>query len=90
VIAAAHGGLPEIIEDGVSGRLVPPGDALALASVAAALLDDPALCRRLGDAAAVDARARFAPMRLVDDVHRLYDELLASSARRRLGVSRRA
>jgi glycosyltransferase involved in cell wall biosynthesis len=90
VIAAAHGGLPEIIEDGVSGRLVAPGDARALATVAAALLDDPALCRRLGDAAAVDARARFAPMRLVDDVHRLYDELLTSSARRRLGVSRRA
>ncbi|MHB8693139.1 MAG: glycosyltransferase [Solirubrobacteraceae bacterium] len=76
VIAAAHGGLPEIITDGVSGRLVAAGDAAALAQVSAELLDDPALCRRLGDAAAADARARFAPTRLLDDVERLYDGLI--------------
>jgi glycosyltransferase involved in cell wall biosynthesis len=75
VIAAAHGGLPEIIRDGETGRLVAPGDVEALASVAAELLDDPAQRARLGAAAAVDVRERFAPERLLDAIQALYDEL---------------
>jgi glycosyltransferase involved in cell wall biosynthesis len=75
VIAAAHGGLPEIIRDGETGRLTPPGDAAALASVAAELLDDPTERERLGAAAARDVRERFAPERLLDAIHALYDEL---------------
>ena len=48
VVASAHGGLPEIIRDGETGRLVPPGDAAALARAAAELLDDPGLARAAG------------------------------------------
>jgi glycosyltransferase involved in cell wall biosynthesis len=42
IVAAAHGGLPEIIRDGVSGRLVTPGDPVALARALVELIDDPA------------------------------------------------
>ena len=81
VVASSLGGLPEIISDGRTGRLVTPGDPSALARAAAALLDDPETRARLGAAAAIDVRERFAPARLLDAVHGLYDELLERSAR---------
>jgi glycosyltransferase involved in cell wall biosynthesis len=76
VIASAHGGLPEIFRDGETGRLTGPGDPHALAAAAAELLDDPARRERLGAAAAADVRTRFAPARLRDAIHALYDSLL--------------
>jgi glycosyltransferase involved in cell wall biosynthesis len=78
VIASDHGGLPEIIREGVTGRLIPPGDPVALASAAATLIDAPAERERLGAAAAADARARFAPERLIASVEALYDSLLTA------------
>ena len=77
VIAAAHGGLPEIIRDGETGRLITPGDPAALAHAAATLLDDPAARARLGGAAATDVRARFGPERLHAGVDALYTELIS-------------
>src|SRR5437016_13747921 len=50
VIASRVGGIPDIVEYGVSGLLVPPGDADALAAAVGRLRDDPALARRLGGA----------------------------------------
>ncbi|HWF24465.1 MAG TPA: glycosyltransferase, partial [Solirubrobacteraceae bacterium] len=76
VVASAHGGLPEIISDRRTGRLVPPGDASALARAAAELLDDPGARARLGAAAAADVGERFAPARLLEGVQRLYDAVL--------------
>jgi glycosyltransferase involved in cell wall biosynthesis len=78
VLAADHGGLPEIIRDGTTGRLFAPGDARALARMAAELLDDPLLRGRLGTAAAGDVRARFAPKLLLERVGALYDEVLST------------
>jgi glycosyltransferase involved in cell wall biosynthesis len=75
VVASAHGGLPEIIRDGVTGRLIPPGDAAVLARVTAELLDAPSERSRLGTAAAADVRERFAPERLIEAIQSLYDEL---------------
>jgi glycosyltransferase involved in cell wall biosynthesis len=80
VIASEHGGLPEIIRDRQTGRLVAPGDAAALATVAAELLDDPAERERLGKEAALQVRARFSPTRLLDSMQALYDSLLARGA----------
>jgi glycosyltransferase involved in cell wall biosynthesis len=77
VVAADHGGLPEIVRDGVTGRLVAPGDPSALASAAAELIEDPVLRARMGEAAARDVRERFATSRLIAAVQDLYDELLA-------------
>jgi glycosyltransferase involved in cell wall biosynthesis len=78
VVAADHGGLPEIIRDGTTGRLFVPGDAAALARVAAELLDDPLARGQLGAAAATDVRARFAPELLTERIGSLYETVLAS------------
>ena len=48
VIASASGGLPEIVEDGVTGLLVAPGDPVALRAAITRLLDDPALREGMG------------------------------------------
>ena len=76
VIASAHGGLPEIITDRKTGRLLTPGDASALAGAAAELLDRPELRRRLGQAARADVRVRFGARRLLSSIEELYDSLL--------------
>jgi glycosyltransferase involved in cell wall biosynthesis len=76
VVAAAHGGAPEIVRDGVSGRLVPPRDPGALAAVLAELADDPDRRARLAAAAAAEVPRRFARERLLAAVHDLYDRLL--------------
>ncbi|HVS28208.1 MAG TPA: glycosyltransferase [Solirubrobacteraceae bacterium] len=75
VVAADHGGLPEIISDGETGRLVAPGSSGALASALAQLAADPALRARLGEAAARDVTARFSVSALIDGVEALYGEL---------------
>lgn len=48
VVATAHGGLLEIVKDGVTGRLFSPSDAAALANVLREFLEDPAQVARLG------------------------------------------
>ncbi len=52
VVGGAHGGAPEIIEEGVTGRLVSYGDVTRLSEILRELLMDEALCQRMG------ARAR--------------------------------
>lgn len=52
VVAGRAGGVPDVVADGVSGLLVPAGDAAGFAVAVARLLDDPAARARLGVAAA--------------------------------------
>jgi glycosyltransferase involved in cell wall biosynthesis len=59
VVATAVGGLPEAVEDGVTGVLVPPGDPAALRAALERLLGDRELRDRLGAAARERARERF-------------------------------
>ena len=48
VIGGAHGGAPEIIQDGVTGYLVPHGDSIQLATAIQTLLADPAHAKEMG------------------------------------------
>ncbi len=50
VIASRIGGLPEVVEDGVTGLLFEPGNAAELAEKMALLWSNPDLCRRMGQA----------------------------------------
>lgn len=51
VIASDLSGIPELVDDGITGYLVPPGDSQAIADALQALHDDPERCRLLGQAA---------------------------------------
>ncbi len=55
VVGARGGGIPDIVEDGVNGVLVPPGDSAALAEALRRILEDRELAERLGAGAAVSA-----------------------------------
>lgn len=59
VVATRVGAIPDVVDDGGSGLLVPPGDLPALAAAIARVLGDGQLARRLGARAAADARDRF-------------------------------
>ncbi|MEA2503890.1 MAG: hypothetical protein QOG36_933 [Actinomycetota bacterium] len=75
VVATDVGGVAEVVRDGASGFVVPPGDAAALAARVGTLLDDPAAGRAMGLAGREWVRARFGSERLVDDLTALYGEL---------------
>jgi glycosyltransferase involved in cell wall biosynthesis len=59
VVSTSVGGIPECVLPGQTGFLVPPGDSSALAEAVAAVLRDPALRQRMGEAGRRRVRARF-------------------------------
>jgi glycosyltransferase involved in cell wall biosynthesis len=59
VIGSATGGIPDWLVDGQTGLLVSPGDVPGLAAAMSALLQDPALCARMGLAGQAHAMAQF-------------------------------
>ncbi len=77
VIASATGGIPEAVEHGVSGLLVPPGDPDALAKVLTVALRRPEMGRRLGAEARKVVQSRFSPERHASQVTGLYQELVS-------------
>lgn len=72
VVASAIGGIPELVADGVTGLLFPPGDRDALAERLARLMGDPALRRSQGAAARERAEQRFSLARHNTALLRLY------------------
>jgi glycosyltransferase involved in cell wall biosynthesis len=76
VAATAGGGIPEMIEHGVTGLLAPVGDAAALAAAVDRLLDDRALAHRLAQAARERVRD-FDVERTIERTEALYRELVA-------------
>ncbi len=72
VVASAVGGLAELVEPGVSGLLVPPGDAAALAGALDGLLADPAARARMGQAGRLRA-AGFTASAVVPQVEAAYE-----------------
>lgn len=77
VIATAHGGPCELIEDGVTGVLVPPGDADALAAAIRTLVADRDRARAMGIAGRLRAESHYSSQAYIAGVHRVYDEVWA-------------
>ncbi|MGQ9585097.1 MAG: glycosyltransferase family 4 protein [Anaerolineae bacterium] len=75
-IGSNVGGIPDVIEDGLSGLLVPPGDPAALAQAIQQVLDDPALARRLGEEGFRYVAEKFDWEHITDQVAGLYRSLL--------------
>ncbi|HEX8650533.1 MAG TPA: glycosyltransferase family 4 protein [Pyrinomonadaceae bacterium] len=80
VVATATEGAREIIEDDVTGFLVPVADAEALASAITRLLEDVEERTRISDRASHVARERFSLERMVDQTERIYREALGVDA----------
>ena len=76
VVATRVGGTPEAVDDGVNGRLVPPGEPVALANAICELLANPELAARLGFAARQSVVERFSIARMVVATEQLYMSLL--------------
>ncbi len=79
-VASRIGGYGDLIEDGESGLLVPPGSPQELASAMTRLTDDADLRARLGRAAAERAK-RFSPEAILPEIERLYRETVADAER---------
>ncbi len=80
VIAAAIGGLGELVEDGVTGLLVPPGEADPLRDAIVRLGSDLELARRMGEAGRRRALASFLQQRCTDRTEILYREAVRDGA----------
>jgi len=81
VVATRVGGSPEAVEHGVTGLLVPPADARALAHAIALLLEHPHLAHCYGQAARERVRERFSDERMVRETEALYLAWLARKGR---------
>ena len=79
-VAYAVGGLVELIEDGVSGMLVPPGDTAGFARVVASLMTHPARRRALAEGGRLRAE-RFDVDHMVDGTLGVYQALLDGASR---------
>ena len=71
-VATRVGGIPEVVEDGVSGLLVTPGDAAGLARAVEALISDPRRRTAMGAAARRRAQERFSADVIVPRYEALY------------------
>lgn len=76
VIASAVGDVPTLIEDNVTGRLVPPGDAASLARCMMHLLDNPESARAMAEAGEVRVSSGFSAEKMVRQTEELYMRLL--------------
>jgi glycosyltransferase involved in cell wall biosynthesis len=76
VVASDTGGLPELVQDGITGFLVPRGDANALAQALLRVLGDAELAERLGARARARALAELTEDRMLDRFLELYEQLL--------------
>jgi len=76
VVAGRTGGIPEVVKDGLSGLLVPPGDARALAAAIIKLGRDRAAMYRMGEAGRRHVLEHYAWTRSLDSMTSLYEKLL--------------
>ena len=79
IVATRAGGIPEIVEDTVSGLLVPPRDHHALADAIVVALKDDALRARMAAAGAARVRERFTVDRMVAETAAVYETLRAAT-----------
>jgi L-malate glycosyltransferase len=77
IVATTAGGIPEIVEDGVTGLLVPPRDHVALAAAIVRMLKDDEARRRVGAAGFARVNERFTVERMVERTAEVYTQVTA-------------
>lgn len=80
VVASGVGSVPEVVLEGETGLLVPPGDPDPLARAIRRLLDDPDRAGRMGRNGRDRALERFSPERMATEYEHLYENLAATEA----------
>lgn len=88
VVATRVGGNPEVVQDGVTGFLVPPGNPEALAHAIRQVLENPELASRFGCAGKQRVMEQFSLQRMVEKTQRLYVNLLDRCKGRKAGSPR--
>ena len=83
VIASRIGGLPEFVEDGVTGLLFEPGNAAELADKIHMLWENPDLCRRLGEAGRKKANREYGAETYYQHLMSIYDKAIELTVRQR-------
>jgi glycosyltransferase involved in cell wall biosynthesis len=83
VIASRASNLPELLDDGVEGRLVPVRDPVSLAAAITELALDPQVRRAMGDAGQLRARRDYAIERAIDEYEAVLAGLLTHQKRQR-------
>lgn len=78
VVASAAGGIPEVVEHGVTGYLAPPGDYIAMAGESVKILKNKELKKNLGRAGKTRA-LDFSIEKMIEKTHKLYLELLGAA-----------
>jgi glycosyltransferase involved in cell wall biosynthesis len=81
VVASDVGGIKEVVADGLSGLLCPPGDAEALARAIRRLLSDPQMMERMGRRGREICEERFRVETMLEKVGTLYTELVKEKTR---------
>ena len=74
VVVTQVGGIPEVVQDGMTGFLVPPGDAEALAAQLLRVLANPGLAAQLGAAGRDIVRARFSHSAMLGKYQSIYGQ----------------
>jgi glycosyltransferase involved in cell wall biosynthesis len=81
VVATNVGGVPEVVEDGVTGIVVPPRDAKALADAVIEMLSSPGLMAEYGVRGRNKVLEEFSPQVRAQSMIVLYDAILSKNAR---------
>ena len=81
LIATNVGGIPDLVEDGVTGLLIPPGDANALAAAVKSLLADPARAEAMGRAGRARWENNFSLAPFYQRTQAVYDEAINALSR---------
>jgi glycosyltransferase involved in cell wall biosynthesis len=92
VIASRIEGLAEIVEDGATGLLVPPGDPAALAEAVVRVLSNSGAAREMGRAGRIRVASRYSIPSAADQTRQVYESVLArdGSAGWTVGIARRS
>lgn len=78
VVAFAHGALPEIVQDGVTGLLIPPGDIPVLAAAVISLLEDVEKRQQMGHNGRARAETHFTIQRTAQEVSGIMCQVLGN------------
>jgi len=78
VVATTVGGIPEVIENEITGLLVPPGDTEALARAIMSLANDPQKRRAMGQAGRTVVEDKFNPQKIAQQLVGHYQQVLSA------------